>query len=296
MSGPVSLHFSSSPGIVPAYLRILLARKPAFVSHAVPRIEAELGHFEVDRRHLARYRRVCGARDSDELPITYPHVLATPVHLAMIACEAFPVSLVGVVHTRNRIVQHRPLRVDDTGRIHSWLEGHRDTARGQELDLHTEVCIGPDVVWSETCTFLARHRNRRKPLTRMGGAVLPIVEVPPRQDVTTSPFIVDAGVGRQYARVSGDFNPIHIADLGARFFGLKRAIAHGMWSLARCAAEIGGRAFSQPCTLDAAFRRPVAFCTRMVLESWMADGRVGFSLRDPLADRGHLLGSVAPAS
>jgi len=295
MPGPVSLHFASAPAIAPAYLKILLARKPAFAVDTVPRIEAVLERFAVDRRHLARYRRVCGDRESGELPITYPHVLATPVHLAMIACEEFPVSLLGIVHIRNRIVQHRPLHVEDTGQIRAWLEGHRDTARGQEFDLQTELCINGNTVWSETSTFLARRKERVRVSRTAAGGALPNIEVPPRQDVTTSAFIVHPGVGREYARVSGDFNPIHIADLGARFFGFKRAIAHGMWSLARCAAEIGSPAFSQPCTLDVAFKRPIAFCARIVMESWMAGQCVGFSLRDSQADRGHLLGSVAPA-
>ena len=291
MAGPVSLHFTAAPAIAPAYLKILLARKPALATDTVPRIEGVLERFAVDHRHLARYRRVCGDSDSPELPITYPHVIATPVHLAMIACEAFPVSLLGVVHTRNRIVQHRPLRVDDAGEIHAWLEGHRETARGQELDLQTQVRVGGETVWSEISTFLARRTDRsRAPPKREAG--LPHLDVPPRQDVSTSTFVVSAGVGRQYARVSGDFNPIHIADVAARFFGFKRAIAHGMWSLARCAAEIGGAAFSQPCTLDVAFKRPISFCARTVLESWMADQRVGFSLRDSQAVRDHLLGSV----
>jgi acyl dehydratase len=257
----------------------------------VPRIEAVLDRFSVDRRQLARYRRVCGDRDSGQLPITYPHVMATPLHLAILACEAFPVSLLGVVHIRNRIVQHRALRVDDAGQIHARLEGHRETARGQELDLQTQVRVDGQTVWSETSTFLARRPGRSKMVAREQPG-LPSLEIPPRQDVATSTFIVAPGVGRQYARVSGDFNPIHIADVAARFFGFKRAIAHGMWSLARCAAEIGGAAFSRPCTLDVAFKRPIAFCARIVLESWMADQRVGFSLRDSRAERGHLLGSV----
>ncbi len=291
MDGPVSLHFTSAPAIAPAYLKILLARKPPLAVDTVPRIEATLDRFVIDRRHLARFRKVCGENDSPELPITYPHVMATPLHLAMIACEAFPVSLFGVVHTRNRIVQHRPLRADDGGRIVAWLERHRETSRGQELDLQTEVRVGGSTVWSETCTFLARRPTRARS-TQAKSENLPVLEMPPRQDVTTSTFFVASGVGRQYARVSGDFNPIHIADVAARFFGFKRAIAHGMWSLARCAAEIGGTAFSRPCTLDVAFKRPVLFRARVVLESWISDGRVGFSMRDPEADRGHLLGSV----
>ncbi len=295
MAGPVSLHFTSAPAIAPAYLKILLARKPALATDTVPRIEATLERFTVDRRHLSRYRKVCSDRDSEHLPITYPHVMATPLHLAMIASESFPVSIFGVVHTRNRIVQHRPLHVDDAGQIHAWLEGHRETLRGHELDLQTEVRVDGHTVWSETSTFLARRRDRHSIPPSKGNSV-PILEAPPRHDVTTSTFVVAPEVGRQYARVSGDFNPIHIADVSARFFGFKRAIAHGMWSLARCAAEIGGPAFSRPCTLDVAFKRPILFCARIVLESWMSGERVGFSLRDSEADRGHLLGTLVRTS
>jgi hypothetical protein len=60
----------------------------------------------------------------------------------------------------------------------------------------------------------------------------------------------------------------------------------------RCAAELGGPAFSRHCTLDVAFKRPITFRARTVLESWMADQRVGFSLRDSQAACHHLLGSV----
>jgi hypothetical protein len=291
MNGAVSLHFTAAPAIAPAYLKILLARKPAYATDTVPRIEALLHHFAINRRHLARYRRVCGDRESSELPITYPHVLATPLHLAMIACSAFPVSLLGVVHTRNRITQHRPLRMDDSGEIHAWMEGHRETVRGQELDLQTELRVGGEIVWSEISTLLARRAHGSRPARpRVPG--LPNLVVPPRQDVSTSTFVVSPGVGRRYACISGDFNPIHIADVTARFFGFKRAIAHGMWSLARCAAEIGGPTFSRSCTLDVAFKRPILFRARTVLESWMADQRVGFSLRDSEVQRDHLLGSV----
>jgi len=45
MAGPVCLHFTSAPAIAPAYLKILLARKPALATGTVPRIEAVLERF-----------------------------------------------------------------------------------------------------------------------------------------------------------------------------------------------------------------------------------------------------------
>ena len=43
-------------------------------------------------------------------------------------------------------------------------------------------------------------------------------------------------LGRRYAAVSGDRNPIHLYALTAKAFGFPRQIAHGMWSKARCLA------------------------------------------------------------
>jgi hypothetical protein len=120
------------------------------------------------------------------------------------------------------------------------MHGWRDTARppgARSSICGTQIRVGGETVWSEISTFLARRTGRsRTPHMREAG--LPHLQVPPRQDVNTSTFVVAPGVGRQYARVSGDFNPIHIAAVAARFFGFKRALAHGMWSLARCAAEL----------------------------------------------------------
>ena len=61
----------------------------------------------VDRDHLAAYAHVCGFTLRDELPPTYPHVLAFPLHMELLAQAPF--SAVGVVHIANRIIQQRPL-------------------------------------------------------------------------------------------------------------------------------------------------------------------------------------------
>ena len=63
-------------------------------------------------------------------------------------------------------------------------------------------------------------------------------------------------LGRRYAAVSGDRNPIHLHALTAKPFGFPRAIAHGMWTKARCLAALEGRlpdAFS----VDVRFRKPI---------------------------------------
>ncbi len=61
------------------------------------------------RRRVAAYARVCGFALRDHLPPTYPHVLAFPLHMAVMADGSFPFGAVGLVHVENRIVQRRPI-------------------------------------------------------------------------------------------------------------------------------------------------------------------------------------------
>jgi acyl dehydratase len=66
-----------------------------------------------------------------------------------------------------------------------------------------------------------------------------------------------SGLGRRYARASGDRNPIHLHPLTARLFGFPRHIAHGMWTFARALAGTGAVAGSEQLTARAEFKAPV---------------------------------------
>ena len=63
-------------------------------------------------------------------------------------------------------------------------------------------------------------------------------------------------IGRRYAAVSGDRNPIHLHALTAQAFGFPSAIAHGMWLKARTLASLEGR-LPDAYTADVAFKLPV---------------------------------------
>ena len=66
-----------------------------------------------------------------------------------------------------------------------------------------------------------------------------------------------AQLGRDYAHVSGDSNPIHLTTLSAKAFGFPRAIAHGMWTLARATAALQPpKAFAEA-LISAEFKLPM---------------------------------------
>jgi acyl dehydratase len=66
-----------------------------------------------------------------------------------------------------------------------------------------------------------------------------------------------AQLGRDYAHASGDYNPIHLTTLSAKAFGFPRAIAHGMWTLARAAAALQPPKPLAEAVISAEFKLPM---------------------------------------
>src|SRR5687768_9863612 len=193
-----SLEFARAPSVWSMYPKIMTSRKPSLLPEGgeVPRIESRLSKVAIDRKHLASYSEICGAASGATLPIAYPHILAMPLHLAILGAEAFPVKLFGLVHVQNRIAMRQPLSADEPAEIRCWIEGHRDTERGQEFDLHTEYVVAGEALWDETCTFLARKRaaagaGARTMQSRSG-------DLPDTVAVKSSSFRAPAGLGRRY--------------------------------------------------------------------------------------------------
>ncbi len=108
------------------------------------------------------------------------------------------------------------------------------------------LCQG-ELAWRETTRFLAPapRAGRRAPRESL--------ELP----AAVAEWSVPADTGRRYARVSGDWNPIHLAGLLARPFGFPSAIAHGMWSLASCLAHLATDSPQTGAKLDVRFLKPL---------------------------------------
>ena len=259
---------------------------------ALPEKELRRDRISVDRRRLAAYDRVCGFQLSDTLPATYPHVLAFPLAMELMASGSFPFGVLGLVHVGNAIEQLRPLDAGEPLDLRVWSENLADHRRGRTVDLVAEACVDGEVAWRDRSTYLHREarRNGPDPTARRNGS----------DPVATAEWDVPGDTGRRYAAVSGDRNPIHLHGLAARLFGQKAAIAHGMWTKARCLAALQGH-LPAAYAVDVRFKLPVRLPAKVAFGSW-TDGDVRrFALRDARSGKPHLEGSVsrsasAPAS
>ncbi|WP_158847312.1 MaoC/PaaZ C-terminal domain-containing protein [Saccharothrix deserti] len=207
----------------------------------------------VDPEHLARYNKVCGFGVRDELPITYPHVLGFGLQIRLMTARGFPFPLPGLVHVANRITQHRPLLVSEPLSLHVALANLRPHERGRQFDVVTTVCVEGEEAWVDVSTYLRRGGGASAGRSEGQSEGQSARAEPP---VPTAVWRLPGDLGRRYADVSGDRNPIHLHSLAAKAFGFPRAIAHGMWSKARCVAAFEGR-LPDAYEVDVRFKAPI---------------------------------------
>jgi acyl dehydratase len=219
----------------------------------------------IDPVALAKYAHVCGFTLRDELPPTYPHVLAFGMQMELLARAPF--SAIGVVHIANTIVQHRPLRLGEELALSVRISELRPHRRGRAFDFVSEARVDGELVWEDVSTNLKRG-ERDDSLPRE-----PEFELPP----VTAEWRLRDDLGRRYAAVSGDHNPIHLHGWAAKPFGFERAIVHGMWTKARCLAAL---------RLPDAFTAEVRFKQPILLPGTVTFGEAG----DRFAVHGHLEG------
>jgi acyl dehydratase len=286
-----------SPSILPLYARAAAPMIPGASllpgvpggGKDIPRIELTLPDVQADAGKVADYAKVCGFSLRGFHPATYPHVLAFPMHMALMADGSFPFGAVGLVHVENRIVQHRPIGLGEhfTLRVHATkLEPH---PKGRTFTIVTEARVGREKVWEGFSTMLRRGGGSDEKAPKKDKA--PANGGPPP---AVGEWKLGGDLGRRYAAVSGDRNPIHMHSLTAKPLGFPRAIAHGMWTKARCLAALENK-LPNAFDVSVSFRRPILLPAKVEFASRDADGgAIEFAVRDAKKGTPHLDGLVQP--
>jgi acyl dehydratase len=288
----------SSPRILPLYARAAAPMIPGasllpFLPGGggeIPELELTLPGVRADRDAVAAYDRVCGFALRDRLPPTYPHVLAFPLHMAVMADGDFPFGAVGLVHLENRVEQRRPISIDEELDLTVRPTPLRRHPKGKIFSLLTEARAGEELLWQSESTILRRGGGEGA-AQRSYGDRTPDSGPAGAEDQASAEWRLGGDLGRRYAAVSGDRNPIHMHSLTAKPLGFPAAIAHGMWTKARCLAALESR-LPDAFTAEVAFRRPILLPATVEFGSSAEGGRIEFFVRDAEKHTPHLEGSV----
>lgn len=245
------LNFDRLPPALPAFGKVVASRPLKNVVLKEPLI-ATADNVKPKARMVSAYRRVCGGSKSSNLPVCYPQVMAFPLHLHLMGHPDFPLAAMGMVHVSNKIEQFQAMPQDANYDVSVEIKTIDETERGYEFDLVTEF-QSPDgtLVWRGITSILSRRSDK----SSSGNKKKPPAPKPSSMPELNS-WTLKSNLGRRYAMVSGDINPIHLTGPTAKLLGFKRAIIHGMWTLARSAADIPVNT-QAPGVLEVEFKTPL---------------------------------------
>ena len=292
-STPTRISFGSLPSMVPAYARVLFSKKPyvAPPGTVIQPVELEARRVVLSAAHLQRYRDVCSVPAAVELPPAYLHLVAMPMHMQLFICRNFPVKVLGLIHLRNTIRVLHPVELRAPLRLTVHFDTMRLTDFGQEYDFVTRYEQNGTVVWEEVSTMFARGNTAPKEGARRPGIERANM---PESGVSTETLDVKDNTGWHYARVSGDFNPIHLTARTAQMFGFKQVVAHGMWSLGRCLAAATPHLPKGKIQVDTQFKLPVYIPSQALSRTWNSSDTVQIAMCTMRGDRLHLAMQVRP--
>lgn len=289
MSYTISRELSEAPSNTDMFKRMALSavsRKKQ--KGELPKLKVRLPGLVAEPKKVKEYNKVCGYPvERAQLPVTYPHIMAFPLHMDLLTSEEFPYPLLGLVHVKNEISQHRVLNAGDRLDFTCELATQREVEKGKEFDVTTVAEINGEVVWESVSTFLYRSKSKSS-----GGKGAP-EEQPPFNPESVERFKAPGDIGRKYARVSGDFNLIHIHPLTAKVFGFNRAIAHGMWAKAKSLAYLEKQFPEEPFKVEVKFKLPLMLPAEVMLQSKTVDNVLEFELKDKTGEKPHLAGSIS---
>ena len=265
----------------------LLLGKAAFksgnysVGDHLPNLSITVESFTLSHNNLKRYRDICGF-ESQRIPATYLFVVAFPLFIRLMLAKNFPLRPMGLVHLRNQISVKHSFEESSPLSISATVGASVLTAKGLEWNIDTQVRSEGQIVWTSQSTFLNRCR------TGINRQALEAI----KPEGESQPWSLPADTGRRYARVSGDYNPIHLADKTAKLFGFKQAIAHGMWSKARCLAALDDDLPDAGYQVNVSFHKPVFLPSSVSFYSRKQGSEQNFYLFNSAGDEMHLQGSI----
>lgn len=285
MNNEYCVELKAMPSLFSLYRKIFFGRKPGWDQQALPRIRVTAPSTPLAVSKVNQYAQVCGFDfDGVILPPTYLYLLAFRLHAVIFTHDGITFPLLGMIHLKNRIQVYRPAKVDEAFAIECELATSRETDTGLEFEFVSKAFVGDELVWESLSTYLYRIETAGRRIRPPKAAEMPWDE-PKKWELSED-------LGRRYAKASGDYNLIHLHPVLSKRFGFDRVLAHGMWSKARCLAELMPAIGERPFTVDVAFKLPLLMPAEVGFACQQADDVLQFELRDSKGRRPHLTGNV----
>lgn len=280
-----SCYFNEMPKAYTAYPKAFksLLQKSTKKEKILPEVQYVINQLSFDLDHLKKYNDICGYQNDGTVPATYLAVLAQSLQMQMMTTEAFPFALLGLVHIRNQVKQHRIVKNNELIQLSCSFGELKAHEKGLQFDFVIQAHVGQELVFEGLTTYLSRQKVETNSIVKTKPETPPAYE--PKEI-----WAVAENTGRRYASISGDYNLIHIHAITAKVFGFKQAIAHGLWTKAKALAAISPLPHAYEA--DVWFKLPLFLPSQVELMTAESCKNTAFMVRNLKSQKPHLSGTL----
>lgn len=230
---------------------------------------------QLDQAQLQGFRAYFDFVEQDQPPLVYWYLLAQRAQIALLVQPVFPLPLPGIVHFGNTLHQEAPYQADqpiDIG-VSVFMAAKAEGSLFPVLMVNFRQGGKTFLSCQSDYFFRRKRQSPKKKKEREAPTFL--------QAEQQEHWELAADTGRIYARLSGDFNPIHLYPWFARLSGFPRRIIHGWYSLSRALATIE-RGRGEPISfVSVQFKKPLLLPGEATLHWRTEEDGTAFQLTDP---------------
>jgi hypothetical protein len=181
-------------------------------------------------KKLREYKAFFGLRE--DIPLSYFYLLSQEAQASQMLHKNFPLPIPGMIHLETELTFVNEKISDDEVQIVSDVI-ITNKEEGSLVPIFIEAYFQKGIKIVEVKShYLLKRKSKKKKKERSK-------EIPhDLENWINSIWKLKSNLGYQYARISGDYNPIHLSTPLAWVFGLRKKIIHGWYLLSRAVAEI----------------------------------------------------------
>lgn len=280
---PAPEELSELPGLLGLFRKAVVKSDNFELGQPFPFLSNYVKGVQIEKKHLLAYQKLLGFEQNEQVPPTYLSMLGFPMILRLMTHADFPMKAMGQVHLSNEISVFKNFPMHQAITLTAGINNSRVTSRGVEWTVGLIAKADGELVWSSESTMLHRCKTG---VRRQG---LPVIV----RAGESQTWAIDGGMGRRYASVSGDYNPIHLSAISAKLFGFKKAIVHGMWSKARCLAVLKDQLPESGYRVRANFHRPLFLPSNVLFYSERKADMTSFSIFNQTGEQAHMDGCIS---
>jgi acyl dehydratase len=203
------------------------------------------------------------------IPLSYFYLISQSVQLQLMTKKSFPLPIPGMIHLESKITQYADVDESEALTIESKIDiKNKETGSLTPVFIESYYQNKIKVVEIESL-YLVKRRSKKKTRNRKEN---PITDNDDPNWLAAS-WKISKKDSSHYAKISGDFNPIHIITPIAWLFGFKGRIIHGWYCASKAVAKIESETEMPVKSIHVNFLRPLRIATKAKFEFRLSSDR-----------------------